>query len=107
MKNAKDHVQQVHEDWEKQVDDVDAEDDDNDENVRGWKTGQCQSCGIMETGHHCNSCKKLCCNLCNQMEVDDITDIQCRDCLDAGEFMEKEKTEEIVNRTSEREGGGE
>ena len=47
------HVNQIHEDWEKQVDD----DDDDDKNIRGLKTGQCQSCGKRETGYHCHVCK--------------------------------------------------
>ena len=59
---------------------------------------------MRETGHHCSVCKKPCCNLCNKMEVDDITDILCPRCAEAGEFMGE--TGERENTTSDREGGG-
>ena len=48
--------------------------------ARTWRAGPCYFCGKFETGHYCKSCRKLCCNLCNTIHVEDLADIICPEC---------------------------
>ena len=56
----------------------------------------CFFCGKFETGHDCKFCHLSCCNFCNTMEVDEITDIVCPNCfvdesnLDESEMDDRE-----------------
>ena len=48
--------------------------------ARGWRSGLCGFCKLCETGHVCKECATLCCNLCNTLQVDELTDIMCPNC---------------------------
>ena len=43
-------------------------------------TAPCSFCAKFETGHQCKFCHLPCCNLCNTMDVDELTDIVCPNC---------------------------
>ena len=61
----------------------------------------CFFCGKFETGHSCKFCHLSCCNFCNTMEVDEITDIVCPNCS-VGETnvddTEKDGLETVVSK---------
>ena len=48
--------------------------------ARGWRSGLCGFCKLRETGHVCKECATLCCNLCNTLQVGELTDIMCPNC---------------------------
>ena len=46
--------------------------------ARGWRSGLCGFCKLRETGHVCKECATLCCNLCNTLQVDELTPKLCQ-----------------------------
>ena len=48
----------------------------------GDGTGPCNFCGNFSTGHHCKTCRKLCCNFCNTITVEELSDILCPTCAE-------------------------
>ena len=76
--------------------------------VRTWRAGLCFFCGKFETGHSCKGCKKLCCNLCNTIQVEDLSDISCPECSYQvadeiiPESVEENDASEVVKKTRGR-----
>ena len=73
--------------------------------LRGWKIGSCSVCGNFQTGHKCQICKLLCCNLCNKSIAEELTDIMCPKCYVHDEVMDNRDVQDELfdNRTVQEE----
>ena len=57
-------------------------------------------CGKFQTGHKCRLCEQPCCNFCNTVAVEEMTDIVCPKCSIEDEFMQEDvnPTASVVKR---------
>ena len=75
---------------------------DHNSNNSGWKVGKCSFCCKLETGHKCKNCKRLCCNLCNTVWVEELHDIVCPSCSeevqDEIDLESEQKSKPVVKK---------
>ena len=62
--------------------------------IRNWNAEKCNFCSKFETGHKCKRCSLPCCNLCNRISVDELSDIICPNCSIPVELLDEFVPEE-------------
>ena len=75
---------------------------DENGNIETNNKGPCSFCKKFETGHRCQACRCLCCNLCNRMEVDDLEDILCPKC-ETNQKAKKQKEGDDIEQIGDHE----